>query len=293
MIDKISIMKKVKIYLLFAIGFITTIACTEEKIVDQVQQTVGRGLVLRTVATLSSTYNLLDPESTFEVTLEAQDPENGDLLVEVRVFAQFVDNSIIDDDDQSSDEALITTLPASQFVTGPFGFPRTDMVVTLSEALSGTGTDIDIVDGGDAISFRLEAQLTDGRVFTNRAAGTVANGSFFSSPFAYSAGINCIPVTPVTGDYQLELADSFGDGWDGAFITVTIDGVDTQYTIDNGSTASFTINVPDGTTELVFTYTPGNFEEEHSFELFAPSGELAASGGPGITPGEIVLNICS
>ncbi len=293
MTDKISIMRKIKTYLMFAIGFVTAISCTEEKIVDQVQDTVGRGLVLRTVANLSTTYNLLDPSSTFGVTLEAQDSENGNLLTEVRVFAQFVDNTIINDNDLSSSEALVLTIPASQFTTGPFGFPRADLVVALNDALASTGIDFAIVDGGDAISFRLEAQLTDGRVFTNRAAGTVANGSFFSSPFAYSAGINCIPVTPVTGDYQLNLTDLYGDGWDGAFITVTIDGTDTQYTIAAGSAASFTISVPGGTTELVFTYTPGNFEGEHVFELLAPSGETAAAGGPGPTPGEIVLNICS
>ncbi|MCL6264861.1 hypothetical protein [Flagellimonas myxillae] len=286
-------MRKLSTYILLAIGFVSAVSCTEEKIVDQVQKTVERGLVLRTVANLSTTYNLLDPSSTFGVTLEAQDEENGGLLSEVRVYAQFVDNTVEDDNDLSSDEALVSTISASTFTEGPFGFPRADLVVTLSEALTGTGTDAGIVDGGDAISFRLEAQLTDGRVFTNRAAGTVANGSFFSSPFAYSAGINCIPVTPVTGDYQLNLTDLYGDGWDGAFITVTIDGTDTQYTIAAGSAAAFTISVPDGTTELVFAYTPGAFEEEHVFELLAPSGETAAAGGPGPTPGEIVLNICS
>lgn len=290
---KTRIMRKLKIYILLALGLVTAMSCSEEKIVDEVLQTVERGLVLRTVANLSTTYNLLDPQSTFGVTLEAQDAEGGQLLSEVRVFAQFVDNTVVDDNDLSSSEAQVATIPASAFTEGPFGFPRADLIVTLNEALTGTGTDSGIVDGGDAISFRLEAQLTDGRVFTNRAAGTVANGSFFSSPFAYSAGINCIPVTPVTGDYELNLTDLFGDGWDGAFITVTIDGTDTQYTIAGGSAASFTISVPDGTTELVFTYTPGAFEEEHVFELLAPSGETAATGGPGPTPGEIVLNICS
>ncbi len=294
MTDKNNIMKKIRTYILFAIGLMTAVSCSEEKIVDDVQATVGRGLVLRTVANLSTTYNLLEPTSTFGVTLEAQDSENGDLLQEVRVFVQFVDNTVIGDNDLSSEEALASTIPASAFSDGPFGFPRADLVVALSDALTAAGTDFSIVDGGDAISFRLEAQLTDGRVFTNRAAGTVANGSFFSSPFAYTAGINCIPTAPVIGDYELNLADEFADTWDGAFITVTIDGVDTDYTMANGlATVSFTISVPAGTTELIFTYVAGAFEEEHTFELIAPSGEIAASGGPGPTPGEIVLNICS
>lgn len=287
-------MKKIRTYILFAIGLMTAVSCSEEKIVDDVQATVERGLVLRTVANLSTTYNLLDPASTFGVTLEAQDSENGDLLSEVRVFVQFVDNTVVGDNDLTSDEVLATTISASTFTEGPFGFPRTDLVISLSEALTAAGVDFSVVDGGDAIGFRLEAQLTDGRVFTNRAAGTVANGSFFSSPFAYNAGINCIPTSPVIGDYELNLADEFADTWDGAFVTVTIDGVNTDYTMANGEAeVSFTITVPAGTTELIFTYVPGDFESEHTFELLAPSGETAAAGGPGPTPGEIVLNICS
>lgn len=287
-------MKKIRTYILFAIGLMTAVSCSEEKIVDDVQATVERGLVLRTVANLSTTYNLLDPASTFGVTLEAQDSENGDLLSEVRVFVQFVDNTVVGDNDLTSDEVLATTISASTFTEGPFGFPRADLVISLSEALTAAGVDFSVVDGGDAIGFRLEAQLTDGRVFTNRAAGTVANGSFFSSPFAYNAGINCIPTSPVIGDYELNLADEFADTWDGAFVTVTIDGVNTDYTMANGEAeVSFTITVPAGTTELIFTYVPGDFESEHTFELLAPSGETAAAGGPGPTPGEIVLNICS
>jgi len=105
-------------------------------------------------------------------------------------------------------------------------------------------------------------------------------------------GVACIPVEPVTGDYVLDLEDTYGDGWDGAFITVTIDGTATDYTIDSGSTANFTINVPAGTTELIFNYTPGNFESEHIWELLAPNGDTAAAGSPG-PGGEIVLNICT
>jgi hypothetical protein len=88
------------------------------------------------------------------------------------------------------------------------------------------------------------------------------------------------------------MEDTYGDGWDGAFFTVSIDGDTTDYTIESGSAANFDIVVPDGTEELTFTYTPGNFEEEHIWVLTAPTGETAAAGSPG-PGGDIVLNICN
>ena len=150
--------------------------------------------------------------------------------------------------------------------------------------------------GGDQINIRLVVNLTDGRSFTDAdGTGNVSGGSFFSSPFSYRAGINCIPVTPVTGDYELIMDDSYGDGWNGAFISVTIDGTTTEYTVSaaQATTNTETINVPDGTTELVWSFSSGSFDGEVTYELIAPSGETAAAGGPGPTPGEIVLNICN
>jgi len=95
-----------------------------------------------------------------------------------------------------------------------------------------------------------------------------------------------------TGDYILDFEDSFGDGWDGAFIRVTIDGVSTDFTAFGFGTIH-TVNVPDGTETLEFDYISGNFEGEHSYTITAPSGIVLNADGPGPTPGAILFNTCN
>lgn len=288
-------MKKIKNIVLLLVGALTVLSCsTDDKSVDILFDTVANGAVLRTL-NFNNTYNVFDVNDDtfkFELQLEEQDAQNGGLLSEVRLFQAFNDNTD-DATDNSKAEALIRTFAASDFTTGPEGFPVLDFSMQLADALTGNGLTIDDVFGGDVFAYRLELELTDGRVFTNTAAGTVLSGSFFSSPFAYNVTVKCVPVTPFAGDYKLNLKDSFGDGWDGAFITVTIDGTATDYTFTSGGSASFEFTVPDGTTTLEFSYTAGSFEEEHSYEIVGPFGEVAAADGPGPAPGAIILNICN
>ncbi|MCL6272629.1 hypothetical protein M3P19_01345 [Muricauda sp. 2012CJ35-5] len=290
-------MKNLKLFI--ALAFVALMAsCSEDdKVTVLVQDTVERGAVLRTVSFESTTFNVFDPASIFGVTIEEQDLLDGGLLSNMEIYVGFVDNTSSNGTTTAA-ETLVSTVAASEFTNGPNNLPRTSFSVSLGEALSALGivNDPANVTGGDQIAIRLVVNLTDGRSFTDvDATGNVSGGSFFSSPYVYRAGINCIPTAPVTGDYELTMDDSYGDGWDGAFITVDIDGTTTDYTVSvaQATTNTETINVPDGTTTLVWTYTPGNFEGEHTYELIAPSGETAAAGGPGPTPGNIVLNICN
>jgi len=80
-------------------------------------------------------------------------------------------------------------------------------------------------------------------------------------------------------DYTIELFDSFGDGWNGSILTVTVAGTSTDYTIDDGDMASFTINamVNDG---LTFTYSPGTFENEVTYNILDSDGMVVFSDGP-------------
>ncbi|MBQ4821462.1 hypothetical protein [Aquimarina sp. MMG016] len=284
--------------LLFAFSMMQSCG-TDDKTIDSVIEGVTNGAVLRTI-NATNTFNFFDPDDTrfvFDVALEEQDAQNGGLISEIRLYQSFTDN-LEDGTDNSQDEVLILTETGSGLTVSDFGLPRLDFSSTLTEALAIHGLSAGEFNGGDTFSFRFELELTDGRVFTNNnLGGTVSGGSFFSSPFIYNVGIKCIPITPFAGEYTLDLVDSFGDGWDGAFITVTIDGTSTDYTIDDGEGAQFTVTVPDGTTQLVFTYTAGSFEDEHSYTIdydaLDGSDPLeAASDGPGPSAGEIFLNIC-
>jgi hypothetical protein len=273
MTDKNNIMKKIRTYILFAIGLMTAVSCSEEKIVDDVQATVARGLVLRTVTTLGDNFNISDTSSVWGRTLEAQDSEGGALLSEIRVFVTFVDNTIEDGDpDLSTDEAALPSVSASSFTEGPFGFPRGDVSVTYAEAIAATGIDFDDIDGGDTFNFRLEAVLTDGRIFTNNAAGTVANGSFFSSPFAYTSPVVCPPTVPTAGDWTINFQDTFGDGWNNAAFRVTIDGTATDYTLANGGAGSEVFTVSGGAQIISIVFISGDFDGEVTGQVISANG---------------------
>ena len=103
----------------------------------------------------------------------------------------------------------------------------------------------------------------------------------------------------VEGDWTFELSDAWGDGWDGAFLTVTINGVETQVEPAHAggggvpSTDTQIISVPAGAS-FVVTYTDGAYEGEHSFVITAPDGTVYADG-PAPTVGTVIdsANVCN
>lgn len=281
-----------RLFTIAAISSLFITSCDDgDKIIDDILDTTERGAILRTVEVFGNDYDRFDTSSSFGFTIEEQDVQNGDLLDKVDIFANFVDNTDHNGTIAPA-EILVKTLSASDFTDGEFGLPRATYESSFSDALSALGVVEGQFDGGDAILFRLLLTLTDGRTFTNTGNTQTLTGSFLSSPFQYNKTIKCIPPAPVAGDYLFELVDSYGDGWDGAKFTVTIDGASADYTADGAGT-NHTITVPDGTTEFIIEYVPGNFEGEHSFKITAPTGETAIEDGPGPTPGVLVLNICN
>ncbi|MEM9648149.1 MAG: hypothetical protein AAF969_06685 [Bacteroidota bacterium] len=286
-------MRKIRTYILLAFGVITLMACSEEKIVDDVQATVGRGLILRTVGTIGDSFSISDTGSVWGKTLEVQDIEGGTLLTEIKLFVSFTDNTIEDGDpDFSADEVEMSTFSASAFAPGPFGFPRGDVSASYAEALAATGVDFDNVAGGDAFNFRLEAVLSDGRVFTNRLAGTVANGSFFSSPFAYTSPIVCPPTPPTPGDWTIDFQDSFGDGWNNAALTVDIDGTSTDYTLAAGSASTEVFTVPADAEVISIVFVSGDFDEEVTAQVTSANGNVIVDLQPSPTAGAELIDYC-
>lgn len=286
-------MKNKKTYITLLMGAMIVLSCSEEKLIDEVFKNVDRGLVLRTIATVGSGYDISDTSSPWGVTVEAQDAEDGKLLSEVRVFVSFVDNTIADGaPDLSTSEAALTTIPASSFTPGPFGFPRGDISATYAEAIAASGVALSDISGGDSFSFRLEGVMTDGRVYTNNANGTVTGGSFFSSPYAYVSTVVCPPTPPTPGEWTIEMVDSFGDGWNDATLVVTIDGTATAYTMVDGSALTVNFDVATGASVISIVYTAGDFDEEVSFKLFSANGSEILSLGPSPTVDTELLNYC-
>ncbi len=284
-------MKKIlnKIFL-FALAVIVLNCEEPDNVIYDVFDTVSRGAVLRTIDRVSSNFNRDDVTSKWEVVVEEQDLENGALLSKVNVYGSFKDNKD-DGTDYSKDETLITTFESSDFATSPNGLPMATISTTLEDAAAALGLSTGQFDGGDLFTFRLELILTDGRTFSAADASGSLQGSFFKSPYQYGAGILCIPPTPLVGDYELIMVDTYGDGWDGAFLTVTIDGTSTDYTAV-GTGTNHTVTVPNGAQTLSMVYSPGNFEGEHVLTIKAPSGNVVF--GPSNPPpaGELGLNLC-
>ncbi len=83
--------------------------------------------------------------------------------------------------------------------------------------------------------------------------------------------------------FTLELYDTFGDGWNNAFLTVTINGVPTIYTLDgvndNGFFRAFSVEVSTGDT-VTLRFTSGGFDGEIAYAIYNPERILVFSDGP-------------
>lgn len=88
-------------------------------------------------------------------------------------------------------------------------------------------------------------------------------------------------------EYTLNLIDSFGDGWNGGFLEVTIGSTTTTYTLDNfnddGSFASFPITVTEGDT-IILDFTVGGFGGEVSYNFVDPEFSVIFEDGLVGTP---------
>jgi hypothetical protein len=119
----------------------------------------------------------------------------------------------------------------------------------------------------------------------------------------------CIPATPFTGVYTIDMQDSYGDGWQtsttagGPGLTFIIDGVETQVGLcspyetpsyvcfPDDSAGTQTVTVPSDAQSLEVIF-PGDAYGEISFQIYAPSGNLIADVSAGAGAGPVGLNLC-
>ena len=97
-----------------------------------------------------------------------------------------------------------------------------------------------------------------------------------------------------TCDWRIDMFDSFGDGWNGASLSITFDGVFYgEITIDDGAYVSETIPVPDGSV-LEVTFASGAWDEEITYSIYDGSQTLVFADGPTPTIGAAytVTNSC-
>lgn len=264
-------------------------SCTEaDNVIDEVFEETQRGAILRTLQVTSNELPIGTSDAAFGVDLEIQDEENGELVENIEVFVRFRDNTIEEGGtDFSKAEVALGTIASSTFEQGPI-LPRTSYNVGLGEMQSALSLTDSNVDGGDEFVIRFELVLSDGRTYSVAQNSATLTGSFFASPFQYTATVVCPPTAPTAGTWTFETVDAYGDSWNGASLNVSIDGADPIVIantdadgIGNGSapneTIIYTVEVPSGSETISITFTSGAFDAEVGYTVTSASGNVILS----------------
>lgn len=273
-----------------------------DNVINDILETVQQGAVIRTISS-EGDYNFYAPDtSVFNLTFEEHDIENGALMQNVEVFLSHNGGS----------EVLIKTYQPNEFTTGPTGLPRANFQLSLSDAVSALG--LSQIKGGDQITVRFKLNLTDGRSFSSGDVTGSLTGSYFKSPYEYNQVIKCIPLEAIPGIYTFSLSDSYGDGWQGSHVKVTVDGVVTYYGIPspydsdvdrnailepysgNESSGKATLTIPEGAKTMSFEWIGGDWPSECSYKIIYTNlegtNEQTTISESNPSNGKKVLSIC-
>jgi hypothetical protein len=267
------------------------VGCSDtEKVTDVLQETTQRGTVLKTT---SSDLNFeVGEDNLISVTAEVIDQRSQD-FEKIDVFLSFTDNrEDSDPDNVTQDETLFETFAASD-LDNSGAYPRLDFDFTGDEFDSFFGIDETDYALGGRITIRMELVMNDGRVFTSTNVNSVVSGGgFYRSPFQYSMAMICQPAQPVTGTWTIDQQDAFGDGWNGAEVVVTIDGTETRYGLDSGSSGLKSFTVPPGTNVISIQYASGDWDSEVTFQVTAANGNTIMDVGPSPAAGTELIDYC-
>jgi hypothetical protein len=289
-------MKKVNIYLISLA--MMALSCSKEfssdeyggyeMLTDYMLKEYQVGAALRTI-TESGSYRFFDPgNSLWSATLETHDHESGGLTESVDWYVSNGGNN----------EVLARTVSRSEMYDGPVGLPRMDISMSLVEAGGLVGG----YQGGNTIIHRMVLKLTDGRTFSTESVSGSLTQSYFKSPFQYRKTITCFMdagiVTAVPGLYTVNMTDSWGDGWNGAAVVMTLDGVDYSTSFSTGSADTIVFEVPTGSATMGFKFVAGAWDSEVDFNIVYSkldgSNSQTALPNVGASPptGYYALSVC-
>lgn len=199
-------MKLYQLAYIFLLFFV--ISCSgDDQAINTLFEGTERGTILRNINKVSKDFIHNDFESTFEIEIEEQDIEEGNLLDFVRIYIEFRDHTD-SGSDISTQEAILKDIPSSAFGIGPDAFPRTTVLVTYQEVIDALSINTLLIEPGDQFGLRMETHLLDDRTFStlDTSASVLTDACFFKSPFRYE--INVIEVIPddlFTGVYSYEV----------------------------------------------------------------------------------------
>jgi hypothetical protein len=259
-----------------------------EMMTDYMLNEYEQGAALRQISQ-SGEYQAASPAtSVVNWTFEPHDPEMGALTQNVEMFLSFNGGS----------ETLYQTIDRSAMTDGPVGLPRFDVSLSLTQALGAMG--VSSFSGNDVVTVRFQLNLTNGKSYSRSSVTGSMTGSYFRSPFQYPLIIGCRfdanNTGSVAGIYTINGQDSYGDGWNGATIEYTIDGVTTSWTVE-GTDGSTSFTVPSSASTLGIAFTSGDWDSEITYQvewtdLNGANGQTALSDGTSPSVGFKALNIC-
>jgi hypothetical protein len=98
--------------------------------------------------------------------------------------------------------------------------------------------------------------------------------------------LNCLFAGSQDCTYTLSMHDSYGDGWNGGYLAVFLNGglVGNYYASNYGSTAAFQVSEGDA---LELFYTAGDYENENSYQLYDPAWNFLFGDGPNPQTGNV------
>ncbi len=100
----------------------------------------------------------------------------------------------------------------------------------------------------------------------------------------------CGAVVATSCYYTIDMQDSWGDGWNGASVDVSVNGtVVANWGLATGSAGSDSISTINGDL-LDFSFNSGSYDNEVTFQITDPTGAVLGSYGPNPTTGSFLTS---
>ncbi|MFZ1807708.1 MAG: hypothetical protein WAU36_10820 [Cyclobacteriaceae bacterium] len=317
-------MKTMKYLMLTLIGvFALTVSCSDDKELVPAWETAinGQGLITSTAQDFKSG----NPAIVVDFSLKWISVDSKATVTKMEAFVSWKE-SYIDSDGNPAvadhGKKQIATIEGGAVPenrgTTTFSLSQPDMFALYNgqtydykDGTDGNAIDIfssTINSGRDAAvhfvsedKFSVTWQFTgsDGRVF--KAWSPSVCTEYPGSNCQVDFGVVCAPAVEVPGgDWKIDMVDTYGDGWQGGYVGVIVDGVETaqvslysQY--DPGGVpigaGSQTITVPASATSLHFEWNDDSYNSECQFKITSPKGNVVADVKE-VSAGEIKLNLC-
>ena len=320
-------MKKLNKYILLLLALVVCMpACKDEdlEIIPEWQSAVhGEGVISST----ADNFIKGDPsvDLTFDLYWNSIDGDNT--VTKIDIYALF-NEAYIDLEGNpktakhGGDQGLLLTtlegaaVPANRETTS-FTVSQADLYALYSDAtfdyygegalpVWGTGsiradrntTNNFFVDG-DSFQVKWVFTTADGRVFDSWGISVCTEFPGANCSVAWAAVCSQIIEEPA-GDWVISMVDTYGDGWQGGYVSVIVDGAEiAQATIpdywETGegpySALVETVTVPASATSLTFAWSSDTYNGECEFSIISPKGNVVAKGA-NPAAGTLILDLC-